>query len=44
MERKRDLEALKRKLYTGVICDALDQMGYRNHALGSGISPLESTT
>lgn len=29
------------KLYSGVICDVLDQMGYRNQAIGGEIMPLQ---
>lgn len=41
---KYDLKELKNKLYSGILCDVLDQMGYRNQALGNGIMPLEDET
>ena len=31
---KYDEEFLKKNLYSGIICDVLDQLGYRNQALG----------
>lgn len=40
MEFKSDVSAIKQTLYTGIICDVLDQMGYRNQGISSGIHPL----
>jgi 4-hydroxy-4-methyl-2-oxoglutarate aldolase len=34
-------EVMKEKLYTAVICDALDILGYRNQALREDLRPLE---
>jgi len=31
---------MKEKLYTGVICDTLDELGYRNQAMRENIRPL----
>ena len=42
MEQKR-LEELKQKLYSGVLCDVLDQLGYRNQAITS-LRPLGDDT
>lgn len=36
-----DAEYLKKNLYTGVICDVMDGMGYRNQSLGKDIFPLD---
>ena len=33
-----DLEALKGVLYSGILCDVLDQMGYRNQALSGELT------
>ena len=30
---KHDIHKLKDVLYAGILCDVLDQMGYRNQAL-----------
>ncbi|GGD98419.1 RraA family protein [Paenibacillus nasutitermitis] len=32
---------MKEKLYTGVICDSMDDLGYRNQAMDEHIRPLE---
>lgn len=37
-------EMIKKKLYSGIISDVLDGMGYRNQALAGGISPLTDDT
>ena len=37
-------EMIKEKLYSGIISDLLDGMGYRNQALEGGISPLTDDT
>ena len=33
-------ETMKQKLYTGVVCDSLDELGYRNQAMRENIRPL----
>ena len=35
---------IKNTLYSGVICDVLDGMGYRNQSLGGGVKPLKDET
>lgn len=40
----KKIEELKKILYSGVISDVLDQMGYRNQALGMGLQPLREDT
>ncbi|WP_295580746.1 RraA family protein [uncultured Oscillibacter sp.] len=35
-------EKMKRELYTGLICDVMDTLGYRNQALSCTIRPLEA--
>lgn len=42
--KKFDSETLKKTLYSGVLCDVMDQMGYRNQAIGMPIRPLEDET
>lgn len=37
-------EFIKANLYSGVISDVLDQMGYRNQTLGGDIMPLQEDT
>ena len=37
-------EMIKEILYSGIISDVLDGMGYRNQALAGGISPLTDDT
>lgn len=39
-----DLEALKGVLYSGILCDILDQMGYRNQALSGELTGLVDGT
>jgi 4-hydroxy-4-methyl-2-oxoglutarate aldolase len=34
-------DLMQKKLYTGVICDILDELGYRNQAMRHDIRPLE---
>lgn len=41
---KYDAAEMKKKLYSGIICDVLDQMGYRNQALSNAITPLKDQT
>lgn len=33
-------ERMEKKLYTGVICDTLDELGYRNQAMNERLRPL----
>lgn len=40
----RNSEMIKEILYSGIISDVLDGMGYRNQALAGGISPLTDDT
>lgn len=39
-----NLEILKQKLYSGVLCDVLDGMGYRNQGIGQALMPLKDDT
>lgn len=41
---KYDKEFLKKNLYSGVISDVLDGMGYRNQMIGKKIFPLKDDT
>lgn len=41
---KYDNEFLKETLYAGIICDVLDQMGYRDQALSNNIHGLKADT
>ena len=41
---KYDPEYLKKTLYTGLICDVLDHMGYSNQSLGNGFRTLDEET
>ena len=40
MEQKFDIPYLKQVLYSGILCDVLDQKGYRNQALSNEIMGL----
>lgn len=40
----RNLEELKNILYSGILCDVLDQKGYRNQALGPDVIGLNDET
>ena len=44
MKEKYSAEYLKKTLYSGILCDVMDQMGYRNQALSNEIFPLEDDT
>ena len=35
-------EKMKAELYTGLVCDVMDTMGYRNQAMDCNIRPLEA--
>jgi len=41
---KYDLNELKKVLYSGILCDVLDQKGYRNQALGGDVMGLTDDT
>lgn len=41
---KKMIEELKGKLYSGILCDVMDQMGYRNQAIGNKIKPVKDDT
>lgn len=41
---EKDLNKLKEILYSGIICDVLDQKGYRNQALGPEVMGLNDET
>lgn len=41
---KHDSNYLKENLYSGIICDVLDQMGYRNQALSNRLNGLNDNT
>lgn len=41
---EKDLNKLKEILYSGIICDVLDQKGYRNQALGPDVMGLNDET
>jgi len=41
---KYEIEFLKSKLYSGIVSDCLDQMGYRNQTLAGGIHGLNDET
>jgi len=44
MNKQDDREYLKKVLYSGILCDVMDQMGYREQALSNKISPLKTDT
>lgn len=45
MEISRErMEQLKKVLYSGILSDVLDGMGYRNQAIGMAIKPLNDET
>ena len=44
MEQKFDIPYLKQVLYSGILCDVLDQKGYRNQALSNEIMGLRDET
>ncbi len=41
MNDKEVFDRMKAELYTGLVCDVMDSMGYRNQALSMNIRPLE---
>ena len=36
-----DFDAMQRELYTGVICDVLDSLGFRDQAMEADVRPLQ---
>ena len=42
--KKYDCSFLKENLYSGVLCDVLDGMGYRNQSIGQRLMPLNDET
>lgn len=44
MKYENQLETLKEKLYAGILCDVLDQKGYRNQCLSNEIHGLNNET
>ena len=38
------MDYLKKNLYSGILCDVMDQMGYRNQALAKKIKPVKENT
>ena len=41
---KYDVNELKHQLYSGILCDVMDGMGYRNQAISNKINPLNDET
>lgn len=41
---KENIQELKNVLYSGILSDVLDGMGYRNQTIGMGIHPLSDET
>ena len=39
-----NMNCLREKLYSGILCDVMDQMGYRNQAIGRKIKPVKEET
>lgn len=35
-----DFDSMQRELYTGVICDVLDSLGFRNQAMEIAVRPV----
>lgn len=44
MDARLDREYLKKTLYSGILCDVLDQKGYRSQAISSEITGLSDDT
>ena len=44
IEAKYGIENIKKNMYSGIICDVLDQMGYRQQALNNQINGLNDET
>ena len=41
---KLSTDFLKQHLYSGILCDVMDQMGYHNQAIGRKIKPVKDDT
>jgi len=41
---KELFELMEKRLYTGLLCDVMDEMGLRNQAMNINIRPLEETS
>ena len=41
---KYDVNELQHQLYSGILCDVMDGMGYRNQAISNKINPLNDET
>ena len=41
---KLNMDYLKKNLYSGILCDVMDQMGYHNQAIGRKIKPVQEDT
>ncbi len=44
MKYENQIDMLKEKLYAGILCDVLDQKGYRNQSLSNAIHGLNDDT
>ena len=44
IDEKYGIERIKKEVYSGIICDVLDQMGYRQQALSNAINGLNDET
>lgn len=42
--KKHDMDELKKVLYSGIISDVLDGLGYRNQTIGRTLKPLKDDT
>lgn len=42
--KKYDKEFIKKNMYSGVLCDVMDEMGYRNQCIGKELMPLKDDT
>lgn len=41
---KYDVETIKKEMYSGVLCDVMDGMGYRNQSIARTVMPLKDHT
>jgi regulator of RNase E activity RraA len=44
MEKQFDWELLRKRLYSGLICDVLDYFGFRNQSFQAGFIPIKPDT
>ncbi len=42
LQDKELFDLMEQKLYTGVICDTLDELGFRNQAMNENLRPLQN--